>query len=98
MADEREQKKNGTNSIAGLLDLFFECHPTMERLWSIDADLQYLFDEYQDCAAALRYWQQSPAPEASRLQAEYAALLQDLEEEILRYLEKSDQKPAAEDR
>lgn len=88
MADKREQKKNGTASMAGLLERFPEYRLPLERLWSADADFQHLCDEYQDCAIALSYWRDSPAAEASRLRAEYTALLQDLETEILGYLEK----------
>jgi len=46
MADNREQKKNGTKSVAGLLDRLLEYHPTVERLRSIDTDFQYLKDTW----------------------------------------------------
>lgn len=95
MTGTNEFRKGGTAAMAGVLERFPEYRSSLERLWSIDADFQNLCEEYQDCADAFRYWKESPADEASSRRSEYEVLLRDLEEEILCYLEKSDQRLSA---
>lgn len=89
MTGTNEFRKGGAGAMAGVLGRFPAYRSALERLWSIDADFQNLCEEYQECAAAFSHWQESPAAEASSLRTEYGALVRDLEEEILNYLEKN---------
>ena len=86
-----KRMKIAESSIYRVIERFPEDRPSLERLWEINASFQSLCGEYEDCSAALKYWQQSVAEDARGYRDEYAALLQELEEEIVYYLENIDQ-------
>ena len=46
-----------------------------------------LCSDYQECLKALEHWNQSTDGEAGRFRQEYQALLLELEEEVMQYLE-----------
>jgi hypothetical protein len=75
------------------LNRFPEHRLAVERLWEVNDSFQALCDGYEDCAAALKYWQQSEATVAPGFLDEYAVLLRELEEEILQ----TDQEPVSAD-
>lgn len=62
----------------------------MERLRQSSASFLSLLDDYESCLTALAYWKESTEIRAPDLCREYAALLQELEEEVLGYLETAD--------
>ena len=97
MAIGPERMKNSSASLCHFIEQFPEHQSSLERLWDVNASFQSLCDDYQDCAAALKYWQLSAGEEAREYRDEYAALVVELEEEILCYLENIDQGRAASD-
>lgn len=64
---------------------------TVKALYRESEDFQSLCEDYRQCAAALRYWQQSSEDYAPARRLEYTALLQELEEEIVKFLKVSEQ-------
>jgi hypothetical protein len=77
------------------LFLVFERFPdrkaTVKALYQESENFQSLCDDYRQCAAALRYWEQSSEDYAPARRHEYTALLQELEEEIAKFLKVSEQ-------
>lgn len=61
----------------------------IRRLWLKDDSFRGLCRDYGDCLSALKYWEQSGDGEAPARREEYAALLIELEEEILQGLERT---------
>lgn len=62
---------------------------TVKRLFRESETFQSVCEDYRRCAAALRHWNQSASDEAPARREEYAALLRDLEGEILQFLNES---------
>jgi hypothetical protein len=93
----RERMKNSRASLRLVIERFPEHQPSLERLWEVNSSFQSLCDEYENCVAALKYWQLSAEQEARHYRDEYAALVPELEAEILYYLGESDEGPAASD-
>ncbi len=56
------------------------------RLFRESESFQTVCDDYRRCVEALEYWNQSDSEEAPIRRDEYAALLVDLEAEILEHL------------
>jgi len=77
------------------LFLVFERFPdrkeTVKALYQGNEDFQALCEDYRQCAVALRYWGRSSERHAPARRQEYTALLQELEEEIMKTLEVSEQ-------
>jgi hypothetical protein len=63
---------------------------TIIRLFRQSEPFQTVCEDYQSCAAALRHWEKSDSEEALSRREEYAALLRDLEGEILQFLDESE--------
>ena len=53
-------------------------------------NFQTICDDYRLCAESLKRWNQSASKEAPARRKEYAALLQELEAEILQILDESE--------
>jgi|GEM_PF-466076 len=60
---------------------------TVKQLFKENETFQSVCEDYRRCAAALRRWSDSASEEAPARREEYAALLQDLEAEILQCLD-----------
>ncbi len=61
----------------------------VKRLFGESETFQAVCEDYMRCAEALGYWNQSDSEEAPARREEYAALLKDLEAEILQSLNES---------
>ena len=70
-----------------VLKRFPEHEETIRRLYRKHASFPSLVKDYARCAEALRHWRGLASCEAPLRAAEYAALLQELEAEILGHLE-----------
>lgn len=90
MKIRREGLKRLRTSFCHVLARFPEHRSSLEKLWEDNAYFQSLCEEYDDCVAALNYWQLSDGEEAGEYRDEYAALVLELEAEILEYLEDSE--------
>ena len=62
---------------------------TVKQLFKENETFQSVCEDYRRCAEALHHWNQSASDEAPVRREEYAALLQDLEAEILQNLNES---------
>lgn len=69
-----------------VLKRFPDRKETIKRLFTESENFRSACEDYQRCAQSLQYWKQSASKEATARQEEYAALLRDLEEEILENL------------
>lgn len=70
-----------------VLKRFPEHDETIRLLYKKDGSFQGLIKDYVRCAEALRHWSGVASGEAPLRAAEYAALLQELEAEVLEHLE-----------
>jgi hypothetical protein len=68
------------------LKRFPEDRAALQRLFQESSSFQSLCDDYRDCLAALKYWEQSTAGEAPDRAGVYAALLGELEQEVRQFL------------
>ena len=76
----------------GLFDLyerFPDRKETIKKRFAQSENFKDLCSDYQECLAALEYWKRSEANYAFRRRQEYKVLLQELEEEVLEYLDQS---------
>ncbi len=62
---------------------------TVKQLFKESETFQSVCEDYRRCAEALRHWNESASEEAPARREEYAALLRDLEAEILQNLNES---------
>jgi hypothetical protein len=69
-----------------VLKRFPERKDCIKRLFRENDNFQSICEDYRNCAEAVRYWNRSESEEAPARREEYAALLRDLEEEILENL------------
>ena len=76
-------------SLFTVLKRFPDCGDTVIRLFNESESFQIMCEDYRRCAAALRHWNHSASEEAPARREEYAALLRDLEAEILQNLTES---------
>ena len=76
-------------SIFSVLEKFPEHKKTIGHLFRKSESFQTLCEDYQSCAVALRHWQKSGSEQAALRMEEYAALLRDLETEIMQFLNQS---------
>jgi hypothetical protein len=70
-----------------VLDRFPGEKSTLQHLFQQSSSFQALCDDYRDCLAALRQWEQSASGDAPELSKAYAELLGELEQEIRQFLE-----------
>jgi len=77
------------------LFLIFERFPdskeAVKTLYRESEDFQSLCEDYRQCVLALRYWSRSPEDYAPSRRQEYTVLLRELEEEIVKVLNVSEQ-------
>jgi len=76
-------------SLFSVFEKFPDHKKAIGRIFRKSEPFQTLCEDYQDCAAALRHWENSDSEQAALRREEYAALLQDLEKEILQFLNES---------
>lgn len=76
-------------SIFTVLKQFPDRKDTVIRLFNESETFQSVCEDYRRCAEALRRWNDSASEEAPVRREEYAALLRDLEAEILQNLTES---------
>ncbi len=58
----------------------------LQRLFRENPSFQSLCDDYRDCLAALRHWEESDSGEAPALAKTYAELMGELEQEVRLFL------------
>jgi hypothetical protein len=87
MNPEDIQSESAGAGFSLIMERFPEDGPTLRRLFKESLSFQSLCDDYQECFAELRNWQQSVSEEASAWRDEYAHLLLELEQEVRQYLE-----------
>ena len=73
-------------SLFAVIKRFPHRKAALRQLFKENDSFQTLCEDYWKCAEALRHWNQSASEEAVVRREEYAALLQDLEAEILENL------------
>ena len=76
-------------SLFSVLEKFPHHKKAIGRLYRESDSFQTLCEDYQSCAAALGHWEKSDSEEAALRKEEYSALLQDLEKEIMQFLNES---------
>jgi hypothetical protein len=69
-----------------VLRRFPERKDCVKRLFEENDNFRSVCEDYRNCAEAVQYWNQSESEEASVRREEYAAILRDLEGEILEFL------------
>jgi len=87
MAPEMVSTLAEISKLQPVLNRFPEERETLQRLFRESSSFQSLCEDYRDCLAALRHWEQSASGEAPALAKAYAELLGELEEEIRQFLE-----------
>ena len=70
-----------------VLKRFPQERATLLRLFRESSSFQSLCDDYRDCLAALRHWEQSASGEAPALAKAYTELLGELEQEVRQFLD-----------
>ena len=60
---------------------------SIKSLYTTNQNFKTVCADYRQCIRALEFWGKADLCEAPKRQQEYKALLQDLESEILQYLE-----------
>lgn len=68
---------------------FPEYKDNTKILFSESKEFKSICEDYCRCSAALRYWTRSSQDSAVERKQEYAALLQDLEDELFKILQDS---------
>jgi len=76
-----------TTSVFNVVRRFPDRKDAVKRLFNKSETFQTVCEDYRKCAVALEHWKHSTSEEAPIRRAEYAALLQDLEGEILQSLD-----------
>jgi hypothetical protein len=89
MASERPSTSAEISKLQPVMDRFPGKKATLQRLFQESSSFQSLCDDFRDCLAALRHWEQSVSEEAAALAKSYAELLGELEQEIRQLLEDS---------
>ena len=73
-------------SLFSVIKRFPDRKDIVKRLFKESENFKAVCEDYQECAKALHYWDRSDSEESSVHRAEYSALLQELEAEILQCL------------
>jgi len=74
---------NGASSLDLIMARFPGHRESLERLYVKSESFRSLCDDIRECLAGLETWSQSMAEEAPAYRKEFAALLHELEEELL---------------
>ena len=69
-----------------ILERFPESRGKITKLFASSPDFQVLCDDLRQCREALQYWNRSGKPDALARRQEYQELHQELENEIIRFL------------
>jgi len=78
---------SGTSSLDLIMARFPEHRETLERLYIKSESFESLCDDIRECLAALDTWSRSMQEEAPAYRREYSMLLDELERELLEYVE-----------
>lgn len=73
-------------SLFGIFERFPNRKKAARKLFYENEEFKSICEDYRQCSAALRYWSRSSQDSAAARRQEYAVLLQELEEEILKIL------------
>jgi hypothetical protein len=76
-------------AVFSVLERFSDRKPAVTKLFRESEEFQTLCEDYLRCVKALRHWNQSLEEDAPARRREYAALLKELEEEIMQNLNES---------
>jgi len=76
-------------SLFEIFKRFSEYKDNAKKLFAESKEFKSICEDYCRCSAALRYWSQSSQDSAVERKREYAALLQDLEDELFKILKDS---------
>ena len=76
-------------SVFNVLKRFPDRKEQVMRLFRERDAFRGICEDYEQCIRSLRYWSSSTSAEAPARREEYAAMLQDLEEEIGQHLEET---------
>ena len=71
-----------------VMERFPEHREAIQYLFNTDSTFKTLCSDYLRCAKALLFWSKSPLCEAEKRKLEYETLLQELESELLKNIEK----------
>ena len=74
-------------SVFTVVKRFPDSKDTVKQLFKESETFHSMCEDYQQCAEAMQHWDQSASDEAPARSGEYAALLLDLEAEILQSLD-----------
>jgi hypothetical protein len=86
----KNKPDNYTNpSLFFVVKRFPEHSEKIQCLFKEKDSFRSLCEDYRVCAKALKYWSDSTSEKASARREEYCVLLQELEEEVLIYLERT---------
>jgi len=80
------QTNDDRTGLIRVIERFPEDREALQRLFRGSGSFQSLCDDYGDCLAGLKNWEQSTAKEAPTMRGAYADLLQELEQEVRQYL------------
>jgi len=70
-----------------LVEKLPELRTTIEAVFGCDERLLTMCKDYEACAAALAYWRASQSKHAKERREEFTQLLDDLETEIIEYIQ-----------
>jgi hypothetical protein len=73
-------------SLFSVIKRFPDRQNIVKRLFRESENFQDVCEDYRKCSEALHHWDRSDSEESSVRRAEYSALLQELEAEILQCL------------
>ena len=76
-------------SIFTVIERFPDHKDSILQFFKEHQNFQIICDDYRLCAESLKRWNQSTSKEASVRRKEYADLMQELEAEILQFLDES---------
>ena len=74
-------------SLFSIIKRFPDRKDTVKQLFKESETFHSMCEDYRRCAEAMQHWNQSASDEAPARREEYAALLRDLEAEILQSLD-----------
>ena len=89
MATKRERDNRIQVSLEFIVKRFPLYSESIRQLFQDDNSFQSLCEDYHVCAKALDHWNEATSEEAPDRQQEYATLLKELEDEILKYLKQT---------
>ncbi len=87
MSLEPRQTTSECVGLSLLVERFPQEQSVLHRLFQKKPSFQSLCADYRDCLAALQHWQESTSVKASDSCTLYAALLNELEQEVRQYLD-----------